>query len=361
MRVDQTPFLKKALSKCRRLRNELNKKQTLLNSYEEQDETAFQQWLNHTFGAKLSKMRELRETLEHYDFILFNLSHCSMFCPEKLPEMHKELFERMKNGTLFQFVPPKPKDLSDDKTAEWDDEDDEWDDDDWEGEDDLDDETVDDIFNQFFGSGEDDFDAESKFNFDMGHPHHHKSVNPSEELLLKKCYRTLAKRLHPDHSTFDESLREKRWHEIQEAYQNNDLEALLRLEAFCDLDENDLSINLGLARLNDLANYHQSHLKPIRRALKEAKQDIAFGFAESGPTKEIKEEMNYEFKGRRINLEYKIRYIQQSIDDLLLEWEEEQEMFESSPDDAIVCAPKTKSNTPKRQQEHDDPRQMSFF
>lgn len=75
---------------------------------------------------------------------------------------------------------------------------------------------------------------------------------------------------------------------MQEAYQNHDLDGLLRVEAICDMDETGLSIQLGLARLNELAHYHQSHLKPIRLALREAKREMAFGCSRSGTTKQNK-------------------------------------------------------------------------
>ncbi len=335
--LDQTPFLKKALSKCKRLRNELNKKQTLLSKYEDNDLTVFQQWLNRTFGAKFTRLQELEETLAQYDFILFNLSNCSIFCPDKLAEMHKELFERKEKGTLYQFVPPPT--IEDQHDEEWED-DDEW-------EDEIDDEAAEAIFDEIFGSEEDDYEGEDDFR--RTYEQHRKSMSASEESKLKKCYRVLAKKLHPDHSTFDESLREKRWHEVQEAYQNNDLEALLRVEAICDLDETDLSVQLGLARLNDLANYHQSHLKPIRRALSHAKQDIAFGFAEGGPTKEIKDEMKYEFESKLQRLEYLLVNMQQSVDDILQEYEEQ---FDEIP--PVV-------STPKNQRIYNDPKQMNLF
>ena len=100
---------------------------------------------------------------------------------------------------------------------------------------------------------------------------------------MKALYRTLAKRLHPDRSSVPESLRAKRWHELQEAYEQEDFEAIRRIEAVCDMDESGISVDLGLARLRELADYHRSHLGPIRRALKEAKRHLAFGFAGNGP------------------------------------------------------------------------------
>lgn len=359
--VDQKPFLKKALSKCKRLRNELNKKQKLLSEYEDNDLVAFQQWLSRTFGAKLSKLRTLKETLAEYDYILFNLSNCSIFCPDKLHEIHKELFERKENGTLYQFVPPVATGNPDyDDDEYWDDQ--EWDDDDKDEE--WDDETAEAIFDEIFGSGEQESNSKNEYDFSKAFEPPRKSMSASEESSLKKCYRTLAKRLHPDHSTLEESIREKRWHEIQEAYQNNDLEALMRIEAICDLDGTNLSIEIGLARLTDIANYHQSHIKPIRHALSQAKRDIAFGFAESGPTKEITDEMKFEFDASIQTLESHLKSMQLSIDDLLQEFMERQEIgdtFVAASFGKTKSTQKKHSKSSKSRQAEDDPRQMNLF
>ena len=358
--VDQTPFLKKALSKCKRLRNELDKKQKLLSEYEDKDVTAFQQWLNRTFGAKLSKVRELAETLNQYRFILNQLDSCCLFCRDKLPEVHKELFERKKDGTLFQFVLPiegnpfhaKAGEKMDDGWED-DDEDDDDDDDDWD--DDDEDWDIGDIFDELFGRKDGHSNSEEEHYFNPGNLHARNSLHASDHLKLKKCYRSLAKRLHPDHSTLDESIREKRWHEIQEAYQNNDLEALLRVEAICDVDGIDLSINLGLARLTDLANYHQSHLRPIRRQLSFVKQDIAFGFNESGANKTITAQMKSELNHQVYDLEFDIAEVQQIADSILAEFLAEQERHKRSINKS-VSKPRS-----KKSQFVEDARQMDLF
>lgn len=350
--VDQEPFLKKALSRCKRLRNELNKKQKLLSQYEDSDRVAFHQWLSRTFGAKLSKVRELTETLHQYDFIVYQLEHCSFFCRDKLPEVHKELFERKKDGTLFQFVLPmdkKPSDADedDDDNDEWEDEEEEWEDDDeWE---------MEDSFEEFFRSKGGHSDSEESHYFDPGNPHARKSINATNHIRLKKCYRSLAKRLHPDHSTLDESIREKRWHEIQDAYQSNDLEALLRVEAICDMDGADLSISLGLARLTDLAHYHQSHLQPIRHELSRAKQDIAFGFTQSGPTAKIHNEMKFELNYKSRNLESEIAEMQKIADFILSAFLAQQKRHQQSRHKSVS------NKKTKNRQFTEDPQQMNLF
>ena len=376
MVVDQAPFLKKALSTCKRLRKELHKKQALLRDFEEADRSAYQQWLNGTHGRKLTQIRELREESAAYDFILQHLSHCAYWDYEAVPALFEQLFELKKKGTLYSYVPPKHSnpfgfedDPEDDDEEDWDDDDDDeedWDDDD--DDDDDDDEDMREFFDRMFGGGGASSDS------DEGMPQSKSAHKAVSDARLKTCYRTLAKRLHPDHSELEESIREKRWHEIQEAYQQGNLEGLLRVEAICDMDETGLSAELGLARLRDLAAYHKSHLIPIRNALRAAKQDIAFGFFKNGPSAKVKRDVAEDLKYERMNVKDMLGHLKRSATSIRDEVVAQIRESKAAHERAIrrVEAAKTKKrgtakSAPKAKAPHnkdpdpEDPRQMAFF
>jgi hypothetical protein len=383
--VDQAPFVKKALSTCKRLRKELHKKQALLSDFEEQDRTAYWQWFNGTHGKTLTQIRELREEAEAYQFILHHLSHCAYSDYKAVPELYEELFELKKKGTLYTYEPPKKPDPygyfdddEDDDEDDWEDEDEEWDDDD--------DEDMRSFFDRMFGG-----DGASK-DSSSGMPQAETAQKAANDARLKTCYRNLAKRVHPDHSDLEESIREKRWHEIQEAYQQSDLDALLRVEAICDMDDTGLSAELGLARLRDLAAYHQSHLKPIRMALREAKQDVAFGFFKNGPSAKVKREVASELKYERMDVKEMLAYMKRSASSIRDEVAATIRADKEANERAIhrakekraeraagKSAPKVKSKRPEpkvapkakpvkpvkparsKEPEPEDPRQMAFF
>lgn len=287
--VDQGPFLKKALSLCKRLRKELDKKQALLTAFEEEDRAAYERWLYSNFGAKLTEVRDLQEELSAYRFILHHLSQCMYRAIEEVPKLYQELLQLKKKGALYTYVPPEAEAASEEEA---DDEPFGRDEDAW-GEDSDDDMRAhfDDMFGDAYSRGAEEDIASGEA-----------TRKSADEIRLKACYRKLAKRLHPDHSELEGPIREKRWHEIQAAYQNQDLEGLLRVEAVCDMDEEGLSVKLGLARLRDLAAYHKSHLIPIRNALRMAKKDVAFGFAQSGPTAALEREIAGDLKYDQISL-----------------------------------------------------------
>ena len=382
MVVDQAPFLKKALSTCKRLRKELHKKQALLSDFEETDRSAFQQWFNGTHGKTLTQIRELRDEAAAYQFIVHHLSECAYWDCEAVPELFDELFELKKKGTLHSYVPPQQPDafgFGDDP-----DDDEEEDDDFDEEDDDFDDEEVRKFFDRMFGGGGASGDSHE------GMPQSQSAQKAASDARLKTCYRTLAKRLHPDHSELEESIREKRWHEIQEAYQQGDLEALLRVEAICDMDDTGLSAALGLARLRDLAAYHKSHLIPIRRALREAKQDIAFGFFKNGPSAQVKRDVAEDLKYERMEVKDMLGHLKRSAtfirDEVVEQIQANKEMYEQAirraeaakktkakKRETAKAAPKAKAKRPdpqpapmpkasrKKEPEPADPRQMAFF
>ena len=305
--VDQAPFLKKALLTCRRLRNELHKKQKLLADFEERDRDAYQQWYHAHFGKRLTQLREEREEVAQYQFILHHLSYAAHFHYETVPALYEELMQRRKDGTLYAYEPPGRQAANEEPSPDEDD-DDGWDeafDDIFGHEEDTDGEFSEEArrrFEDMFGGGK----GAAGGNFFI--PLVSRRVS-DEDIRLKTCYRKLAKRLHPDHSELEESVRERRWHEIQDAYHQGDLDALLRVEAVCDMDATGLTPELGLARLRELSAYHKSHLVPLRKALSAAKRDIAFGFAIKGATRDIEDEIREDLKYEHQELQHQREYL----------------------------------------------------
>ncbi|MFP4157564.1 MAG: J domain-containing protein [Opitutales bacterium] len=287
--IDQKPILKKALAQCRRLRTELNKKQARLRAFEEEEMPAYERWFSSEFGAQLTELRELHQSLHDHEFVADQLGWCEMCRPEKLSEVFTELMQRMKDGTLHAFEPPPPEHPEEEEDDE--------EEDDFPGDEDED--FFDAAFRAFFGFSDADEGHEGDGRREQAPLHSPEQRQSPEAGAIKALYRTLAKRLHPDHSDLEEALRERRWNELQQAYQEHDLEALQRIEAVCDMEaDGGLSIRLGLARLRDLAAYHRSHVLPIREALRQAKRHPAFDFVKAEKSR-LREESNWDIRAQR--------------------------------------------------------------
>ena len=295
--VDQRPFLKKAATECRRLRTELEKKRHRLTVFEESEKPAYDRWLHATFGRELTAIRELRDEVGAMQFILYHLEMCDRFVPEKLGEVYEELFRRKAEGTLAAFEPPRPEgaeDGEDEEDAPEDEDAESETPDDWEQE--LRD-AFEKAFREFFGAGAGDGGPDADDFAGRRATDAAKNGAGEADPGLKALYRTLAKRLHPDHSQLDETVREHRWHELQEAYENRDRPRMQRIETVCDMEDTGISLSLGLARLRELAAYLRDHIGPVRDGLKEAKRHPAFGFTpeDSAETRErIAEELEDE-------------------------------------------------------------------
>lgn len=353
--LDQKPFIKKALATCRRLRTELRKKQERLAHFEEVEINAYNRWLNSQFGVDLTRIREMQEELEDLEFITENLRMCSFYLPEKLADVHEELFRRKKEGTLHAFVLPESEEEQDT--------DEEMDPMDKELRD-----MFDSVFDEIFGDDdEDDWEDDDFEDFESQRPRHARSLKPQPPLekqgSIKILFRTLAKCLHPDHSDLEEGIRDRRWNELLTAYQQNDLEGLQRIEAVCDMDETGLTISLGLARLNDLAGYHQSHLRPIRQALRAAKQHIAFAFSKTDTTS-LARNIRKDFKQIRRDLKNQMNWLHKMAEEFRREathFKQSSRVANEDPfndlfEDLFAPTPPSRGKPQKP-----DGRQMEFF
>jgi archaellum component FlaC len=360
--IDQQPFLKKAASACRRLRTELANKQEQLRKFEEEAVAEFDQWLNRTHGAELTRIRELRREIEEWEFIFAQLRALEWTHPEALEEEFEDLLKRRENGTLPDYVPLRFRRGSDgeDHSGDGDSEEDVDDMDDFE---DFD-EAFEAEFEKFFenmGGGFGDFDA-----FGSGGRGERESGDDAI-VRLKATYRLLAKRLHPDLSDLPADQREKRWHELQEAYQQSDIEGMQRIEAVCDMDRTGITTKLGLARLSDLIDYHQSHLGPLRQAIREAKRHPAFPHPKK-KREQIRQEVSCEIRESVEGLEEDAREIREFVEEIASFGEKQEPVrvaagqSNGSPKPAGNPKPsKPRARKKPKPRPADDPRQMDLF
>ena len=313
--IDQRPFLNKAATTCRRLRTELANKQQKLREFEEEAMAEFDQWMNQNHGAELTRIRELRQEFDEWRFILGQVEDLECDYPEAMEEELEELLKRREDGTLADYVPLAFRGTEDDeadvegggaRTAEEEDEDEEMEDFD---------QAFREAFKNFFEGMGGNFEDFDEFGFAAIGSSGSEGVGDNEIIRLKATYRILAKQLHPDLSDLPDDQREKRWHELQEAYQQNDLAGMQRIEAVCDMDRTGISSKLGLARLEDLIEYHKSHLSPLRQALRDAKKHPAFPHPKK-KRDQIRREVSMEIRDSVAGLEAEINEMREVIDEI---------------------------------------------
>ncbi len=100
---------------------------------------------------------------------------------------------------------------------------------------------------------------------------------------LKRAYRLLARKLHPDHREELGALEAGRldalWHEAQDAYRRGDLEELQRIDAIIDIEIDGVTSATELERIEQAAERHRQSLRAVERVLRQARKQPAWMFS----------------------------------------------------------------------------------
>jgi DnaJ domain len=100
-----------------------------------------------------------------------------------------------------------------------------------------------------------------------------------DEEKIKRLYRDLARKLHPDHNSSLSSKETELWYEVQAAYDSQDLS---RLETLAALTEDGNQIGFfkirSISSLRAILNDFQDRLFSTEKALREAKKNPAWDF-----------------------------------------------------------------------------------
>jgi len=101
----------------------------------------------------------------------------------------------------------------------------------------------------------------------------------ADEEKIKKLYRDLARKLHPDHNSSLSSKETELWYEVQAAYDSGDLG---RLETLAALTEDGNKVGFfkvrSISSLRAILSDFQSRLVSAHKALREAKKNPAWDF-----------------------------------------------------------------------------------
>ena len=257
--VDQTPHLKKALTRCRRVATQLKNRRTEIEQFETRDEPAYSKWLKQHFD------REQREAIA-----ILNQMHGAMVWVQAIDRAQQE--KGVPDEEVYEYVRRHLEDPSYRHPV-------------YDNTDDADEDAAEppeDEVEAFFkelmeGLGIEPGDADEEPGDSMVSKASAK--DRQREIEIKQLYRKLARRLHPDSRNYTGSEASQHWEALQAAYERGDLEKMQTIEVLCDADESGLSIDLGLSRLTDWANHFQAELSAIQADLKAAKKHPSWKFS----------------------------------------------------------------------------------
>ena len=181
------------------------------------------------------------------------------------------------------------------------------------------------------GTGEDDDDFEKLFNQlfenlfgeDDGTPD-----RESEASDLKKLYRELCLRYHPDRIGTHDAKTQRLWNEIQDAYVNRDLDGLRAIRSGIELESG--KTDLCCSEINEMILDIEWSIKDKRSELREQKNTPIWGFASwtEQKRKEIAKLIKLEFDQNAQKTQLQLQHWEAELE-RLLQWKPKEKRGEA--------------------------------
>ncbi|MEM7180320.1 MAG: hypothetical protein AAF518_05380 [Spirochaetota bacterium] len=354
--INEKPIRQKATQKAKRAIKELEKSDQLLSDFNQKDRPAFQKWYNSHFGKELTALREMETSLANLTSQLEDIEFLS-YARQITYYEATILWQKHKNDTQFMEREKQcyyDKVHSENSYSEEDLEDEFFDDEDQDFDesdstswsDDFSrenfqvksDEELEEDFKEFleFEMGINYINSKSKkykqaftdfkeeyyeFLKQFGIKTPQKSGETPEDAgslasRLKERYRTLARMLHPDLRRGEKENRkkDKLWHDTQDAYQREDMEALDMILAVCYIyEKKKFQFSSSISDILKIAEKYKADTKVLKSQIRKLKKDIAWNFSSLKNRKPIEQQIRHELKDTKGELEGEKRHLQRIL------------------------------------------------
>jgi hypothetical protein len=261
--LDTEKIRKNELTKFKRSKTTCAKLTDQVEQFEKNEVPAFSKWLHAECEATLQKMNTLRGkafTLQHTLDLAEELHLFYRCSPKECGDAAVHYIET--NGEI-----PKGFESFFQENSSTDTEQEELDDPDAEA------------ARQFFDSLMDDFDTDAYADDpDFPDPFGPREKTSNEKNTLKKLYRKITHKLHPDRVGNATPEQQDLWHAAQKAYKMQDLETLQHIETSCDLFNDTLIRFASVSSIQNGTDFYKQTNTKIRRALRLMKKELEWGF-----------------------------------------------------------------------------------
>ena len=256
----------KALKDYQKAERELERHKAQLKRYHEEDVPGFRAWVHQHFGNLLTRQRELVQALDENRNTIFEIQalagryHLSEGAAyKKLLWRRAHPLEAEEEDRLWEeAMERKRKKHPDPAFDDWSDDDDDFDD----------------IFEDARAGFNDYFEEMTG----IRPPHRQSGDSEAEGKTAKELYRTIVRRLHPDHHGQMSEARKVLWHEAQAAYRRKDAGALYNILARCDGGEAGLGAHSAVSLIQNLTRQLKHTLRTTKSEIKQVKHDPAWDF-----------------------------------------------------------------------------------
>jgi hypothetical protein len=289
--LDQEPLRREAASQCRQAMARLEEARAEWKRFEREDKPAFGRWMASTFGPLLTRIREVGELVRQKEALVREVEMEMAMGGARNARTAFGRVQRRRDqsasnpGDHFDGAPPpgarsredahfaedEPEEISDFElelmfeellgVLGWDPSR-------------MSDKQYAKMFAEFKERvlGETAPEPPSKFLPDPRPPR-------DEQGRIKEIYRLLVRRLHPDTRADRDSEVSMLWHEVQEAYNDGNLERLEMLLALTDVQSDTAGEQTSLFQLRAVLDELREAFNALQRNLRAAREDPAWGFA----------------------------------------------------------------------------------
>lgn len=281
--LDQQPLRRKAASECSRAMARLENAKAQWKRFQQEDQAAFGRWVASTFGALLSRGREIEEAVRVREALVQEVEMEMFFGGARSPRAAYGKVQHRRDNPQPEADPqaPPPRPRQDEENfadgpfgdlPEFEQE-----------------MLFEDFLRVVMGMNPDRMNerkyeqmfADFKANvLGQERPEQQPAPEPPqpEQSRLKELYRLLVRRLHPDTRAESDAEVSAIWHEVQEAYGDGNIERLEMLLAMTDLQAKATGEHTSLSQMRSVLAELRRSFNALQRNLRAAKKDPAWNF-----------------------------------------------------------------------------------
>lgn len=290
--IDEGPIRASAVKDCRKAMRDLEKARKKLEDFERLDQPAFTRWYHATFGAALSRNRELEENIEEMERLIEEIESTRDVHTISYHAAYEYVMDRRKHPERYERKRENPRHggTKDEGQGEAEGPGD--------GTDAGDEEEF--LFERFLEFAAQDpilvhllgdrvvmgvLFEEYRAEFREHPGKQNRFANPPaakappRQNRIKGLYRALVKRLHPDFRPRDDAHRDELWHRVQAAYAQEDLEGLETLTALCDIRIDNSFAAGSVSSILAVGRDQREQLAALKKRLRRTRKDLAWGFS----------------------------------------------------------------------------------
>lgn len=330
--VDQGPLRRKTASECGQAMDKLEKARAEWRRFEREDQPAFQRWKAATFGALMSRLREVEAQVRQKEMLVQEVEREMYLSGSQSYRASYARVEKRRNAPPDESnahgrqSPPRDEADADRHQEE---------------EEELDEFTQELLFEEFLrtflGMNPDrmsdrqyakmfaDFKAnvlgrerpEASSGW-RSEPEPDFAPEPPKPIAnrVKELYRLLVRRLHPDMRADNNAEVSAIWHDVQEAYASGNVERLEMLLAFTDIQSNTAGEHTSLFQMQSVLAELRGAFTALQRTMRTAKKDLAWNFARLGDRSKIESRLRQDMETTLAWHEDQLR----QLEALIAEW-----------------------------------------